>query len=90
MQVHIRIYGQVQGVFFRGGAKEEADKLGLVGWARNDRDGSVEILAVGSKSNLDKFVAWCRKGPPGAQVERVQVDWSQANGNFKSFEILRD
>lgn len=88
MQVHIRIYGQVQGVFFRRGAKEEAGQLGLVGWVRNDVDGSVETLAVGPKSNLEKFIAWCKKGPPFAKVESVEVDWSRDESSFDAFDIL--
>ena len=86
--VRMAIFGQVQGVFFRRAAKEEADKLCLVGWARNRDDGSVEILAIGSKEKLEKFVKWCKKGPPFAKVEKVEVDWSETEETFGSFEIL--
>ena len=58
MQAHIRIYGQVQGVFFRSYAKEVADRLGLVGWVKNNPDGSVETVAEGSKEKLEEFVKW--------------------------------
>lgn len=88
MQVHIRIYGQVQGVFFRSGAKEEADKLGLVGWVRNNRDGSVEIMASGEKRALEKFLVWCKKGPPFAKVENIEVDWQDREEDFDRFDIL--
>ena len=87
-QANIRIYGQVQGVFFRRMAKDEADSLGLTGWVRNDRDGSVEIMAVSDKKRLAKFLAWCKKGPPFAKVERVEVDWSKATSEFEGFEII--
>ena len=88
MQVHLRIYGQVQGVFFRRNAKEEADKLGLVGWVRNERDGSVQALAVGTKQKLNEFIRWCKKGPPFAIVENVEIDWSRREEDFDSFEII--
>ena len=88
MTLHIVIYGQVQGVFFRSSAKDEADRLGLVGWIRNDRDGSVEVMAVGTRTNLDKFLAWCKKGPPFAKVENVEIDWQEAQDLFDSFDIL--
>ena len=89
MTVHIGIYGQVQGVFFRRNAKDEADKLGLVGWVRNNEDGSVEIMAVGSREKLNEFVKWCKKGSPSAEVEKVEVDWRPDELDFESFEILR-
>lgn len=88
MQVYIRIYGQVQGVFFRASAKDEADRLGLVGWVRNRQDGSVEVMAQGPKVILKKFVAWCKKGPPMAEVAKVEVDLRQEDMDFESFDIL--
>lgn len=86
--VRLIISGQVQGVFFRRSAKEEADKLGLGGWIRNQSDGSVEVLAVGSKEKLEKFVAWCKKGPPLARVDNVEVDWQDTEEDFDHFDIL--
>ena len=86
--VNIKIYGQVQGVFFRRSAKEEADRLGIFGWIRNADDGSVESLVVGSKDKLDKFVKWCKKGPPLAKVENVEVDWRDSEEDFDHFDIL--
>ncbi|MBI3282545.1 acylphosphatase [Candidatus Curtissbacteria bacterium] len=87
MTVIIKIYGSVQGVFFRRSAKEEADKLGLVGWVRNRDDGSVEVLAVGPQQKLNEFVVWCKKGPPFAKVENVEVDRQEAQ-EFDAFDIL--
>lgn len=88
MNVRVIVYGQVQGVFFRRAAKEEADRLGLAGWVRNDSDGSVEVLAVGPKEKLEQFVKWCKNGPPLAKVERVEIDWKSSEQEFESFEIL--
>lgn len=86
--VNIRVFGVVQGVFFRKSTKGEADRLGLVGWVRNDRDGSVEIMASGEKKVLDQFTAWCKKGPPMANVESVEVDWLKAGQEFDGFSII--
>ncbi|MBU1000228.1 acylphosphatase [Patescibacteria group bacterium] len=65
MSIHlnIKIYGLVQGVFFRATAKEKADSLSITGFAKNMPDGSVFIEVEGEKKNLDKFVKWCHIGP---------------------------
>jgi acylphosphatase len=71
VRARIVVRGRVQGVWYRGSAQEEARRLGLVGWARNRPDGSVEILAQGAPAALDRFVEWCREGPPLARVRSV-------------------
>ena len=86
--VKIKIFGKVQGVFFRKSAKDEAVKLGLVGWVRNNNDGSVELLAAGEKEKLDEFVSWCKAGPALAEVENVEVEWQDQSLEFDSFDIL--
>lgn len=83
----IKVYGQVQGVFFRHSAKRIAERLGLVGWVRNADDGSVEVLAQGPKDKLEEFVAWCKKGPPAAKVEKVEIEWGEETRKFSKFEI---
>ena len=90
MQVHIKVYGMVQGVFFRSQAKAVADDLGLTGWIRNDDDGSVETVAEGPREKLKEFEVWCENGPPFAKVKEVKVDWSKQQEDFASFEILGD
>ncbi len=87
MVVRIIVSGKVQGVFFRQSAKKEADKLGLVGWVRNDADGSVEALVVGSKEKLDQFIAWCKNGSPAAKVGKVEEQWADRDEEANSFEI---
>ena len=69
----IRVDGRVQGVGFRASARREATRLGLAGFARNEADGSVAIEVEGDEAALEAFVAWCRVGPPGARVDRVEV-----------------
>lgn len=69
----IKVFGQVQGVFFRITAKEKAEKLGIKILAENKPDGSVYIDAEGEEEKLDKFIKWCHIGPSLAQVEKVEV-----------------
>lgn len=87
-RVTVKIYGQVQGVFFRHAARIHAEKLGLTGWARNEDDGSVTITIEGEKSALAELTEWCKKGPPLARVEKVDIEWQVATGEFKRFEIV--
>ena len=74
MSVKMRITGQVQGVFFRAWAAEQARALGLSGWVRNRVDGSVELLAAGDPDKVDRLIALCRTGPPSAQVDHVGLE----------------
>lgn len=84
--LNIKIYGKVQGVFFRAAAQERAENLGINGFARNESDGSVYIEAEGSEENINKFLEWCRKGPLLAKVEKVEISENNLK-NFSSFEI---
>lgn len=84
---HLIVRGRVQGVFFRATTQETAENLGLAGWVRNRPDGTVEIHVEGEKTQLEKLVAWCHKGPPSAKVHQVDVEWISAKG-LRSFEVL--
>lgn len=86
--VRIQVYGLVQGVFFRASTKQEADRLGLKGWCRNEPDGSVLIIAEGSDEQLDQFEAWCNSGPEMARVDKLLKDEVSAEG-FADFQIKR-
>lgn len=88
-QIHILISGKVQGVCYRASCKEYALSIGLKGWVKNLDDGSVEVLAQGEKVNLEKFIAWCKQGPPQAKVEEVRISWQEANGPFNGFVVLK-
>lgn len=77
----IKIFGRVQGVFFRDSAEREAKKLGINGFARNKDDGTVCIGAEGEEEVLEKFLEWCNAGPFLAKVERVE----KAEGELKNF-----
>jgi acylphosphatase len=87
-RVHIWINGTVQGVFFRRSSVDKAVELGVQGWARNLYDGRVEIVSEGAEEQLEKLIDWCKKGPPGAYVEGVEVRWEVYSGEFKKFRIM--
>lgn len=87
MRFHLRLRGTVQGVFFRQSTRVEADRLGLVGFVRNLPNGDVEAVAEGSKEALDAFLTWCRRGPPHAHVQSIDVHQSAGTGEFETFTI---
>jgi len=68
---HYLVFGRVQGVFYRGSARAQARRLGLVGWARNLADGSVEVYAHGAPASIEQFEAWLKTGPRDAAVTEV-------------------
>ncbi len=70
---HLIIRGRVQGVFFRDWAVQIAARLGVTGWVRNRRDGSVEALATGEADAVEAFIARCRGGSPSARVDEMLV-----------------
>lgn len=84
----IRVFGTVQGVYFRQSTKEKAQELNLTGFARNQPDGSVYIEAEGHPEALEKLAAWCHTGPRRAHVTRVETEAGEPTG-FPHFEIKR-
>jgi len=70
----IRIEGMVQGVCFRDWAVDTARGLGVTGWVRNRRDGSVEVLAVGEAGLVDRFIDRLREGSPPSRVDRLFIE----------------
>ena len=82
-----RIVGRVQGVFFRDFIKKNALKLGLKGWVRN-ADSDVEFFAEGSEEALKRLLQLCRLGPAGATVKKINFEWREFKGDYKSFEII--
>jgi acylphosphatase len=87
-RLHATIAGFVQGVGFRYFVIEQASNLNLSGWVRNTFDGRVEVLAEGSRSVLEKFLEQLKVGPPAAEVTGIKVEWSNAQNEFNSFNVL--
>ena len=84
--LHLVIHGRVQGVFFRDSMRREAESMAISGWVRNRSDGAVEAEVQGEPSAVDAIVRWAHRGPPRAQVERVDV--APASGTYESFEVI--
>ena len=82
----ILVTGEVQGVYFRASARDEAIKFGLKGFVRNEPDGSVYIEAQGEVDGLENFIAWCYEGPPDATIELVEIEKGELM-NFTEFII---
>ena len=72
MAIGIRVYGKVQGVFFRATTKTTAEDLKLTGWVRNEPDGSVRIHAEGEENLISRLYEWCKEGPQFAKVANIE------------------
>lgn len=83
----IKIFGRVQGVFFRHLAKKKAEEFGISGLAFNQPDGTVYLEVEGKETDLERFLKWCSKGPETAKVEKVESNFSNDLRNYENFEI---
>jgi acylphosphatase len=83
----IRVTGLVQGVNYRYNTQRKGDEFGLAGTVRNMPDGSVQIVCEGEESAILSLIEWCKRGPRGAFVERVDVAWGERSGSFSGFSI---
>lgn len=81
------IKGRVQGVFYRAFTRDIAAQLGLRGWVRNLSDGSVEALMEGYRDDIQRAIKQCYSGPPGAQVDDIEVAWENHRGDLQGFQI---
>jgi acylphosphatase len=86
-RLHATVEGRVQGVSFRYFVTEQAQRLGLVGWVRNRYNGDVEVLAEGSRYDLEQLLIALHQGPSMAHVSEVNVEWLPARGEFSSFWV---
>ncbi|HVO39958.1 MAG TPA: acylphosphatase [Spirochaetia bacterium] len=81
------VHGQVQGVGFRWSTVRQARSLGLSGTVANRGDGSVEVIAEGDSARLTRLIGWLEKGPPGARVSNVDVQWLPWSGVYRGFDV---
>jgi len=87
LRLHAIVEGHVQGVGFRYYVSEQAMFIGLTGWVRNVYDGQVEVLAEGTRADLEQLLRYIQRGPSGSYVSSVSEDWSPARGEFQRFSI---
>ncbi|QTO02257.1 acylphosphatase [Aggregatibacter sp. 2125159857] len=85
-----RIYGHVQGVGFRYFTWQYALKIGVTGFVRNLADGSVEVIAAGSESQIDALDAWLQHGPRTASVNQVLVEDYLGDNTWTTFQVQHD
>jgi acylphosphatase len=83
--VHLSITGRVQGVGFRESMRAVAEALQVRGWVRNRLDESVEAIAQGAEADLERLIAWCHNGPPGANVRFVEARIVDAKDTYIAF-----
>ncbi len=86
--IELRIYGKVQGVWYRASTREKALQLGLSGYVMNKSDGSVLVQATGTENSLEELIDWCHRGPAEAKVEEVKVAKIPLR-RFEGFDIRR-
>ena len=84
--VHVRVVGRVQGVGYRAFVVMNADELGLAGWVRNRRDGSVEAVFQGGEVAIEEMLRLCSAGPPASRVNRVD-QIGEGAATFSGFEV---
>ncbi len=87
VQIHAIFKGNVQGVFFRQQVKTLAEELKLTGYVKNLEDGSVEVLAIGEKAILEKFLVEIEKKPGHGSISSVEKDYTKKELSFDRFEI---
>ena len=85
-RIIIKVHGHVQGVFFRYTTRKVARRLGLTGYVKNMRDGSVYIESEGPEDKLKELLKFSKKGPEHARVERVEYDYGEPQDEFSGFE----
>ena len=87
-RVHIFVKGKVQGVYFRQGMKDIAEKKNVTGWVRNLQDKRVEAVLEGKDTDVNSVIEWSYTGPPDAIVDDVEIINENYMGKFSKFEIL--
>ena len=87
-RLEIQVQGKVQGVSFRAATQQVAQNLEINGYARNNDDGSVTIIAEGEEAKLQSLLDWATRGPDVARVDSVTHEWIKPSGVFNHFSML--
>jgi acylphosphatase len=86
-RLEVVVHGRVQGVGYRFFVIRVAGQLPIAGWVSNEHDGSVRCVAEGERPDLERLLEALRKGPPGADVSRVDDQWLPATGRMTGFSV---
>jgi len=81
VRAHVIVSGFVQGVSFRVATRDRARSRGVAGWVRNRSDGGVEAVFEGPPDAVESLVEFCRRGPSGAHVTSIEIEWEPAEGD---------
>ena len=84
--IHLIVSGKVQGVFFRYNTRKKAEELVLKGYAKNLKDGTVEVVAEGKEEKISELIEFIKKGPGIARVSKVKIRNKELE-NFNGFEV---
>ncbi|MEX0959846.1 MAG: acylphosphatase [Burkholderiales bacterium] len=82
---HLIIHGRVQGVAYRDSMRIRALELGVTGWVRNRRDGTVEAMVQGNPEAVESIISWAKSGPRTAHVTSVEIH--DGIGHYRNFEV---
>lgn len=85
-RTHVKIYGTVQGIFFRKFIKLNADKFNIKGYAKNVND-HVEAIFEGTEESIQKLLQTCKLGPPGSKIQDIKIEKEKYTGEFRDFSI---
>jgi acylphosphatase len=88
VRAHVFVSGRVQGVFYRSMTRHEANRLNVKGWVQNLLDGRVEAVFEGELKDVEKMIAYCKKGTRYARVNTVKVSWEKYISEFTGFSII--
>jgi acylphosphatase len=89
IRAHVFVSGRVQGVFFRFETRNLATRRNVTGWVRNTSDNRVEAIFEGEKEDVERLIEFCKKGPSGARVTKLDVQWEEYDEEFRDFKIQR-
>jgi acylphosphatase len=87
LQLYAIVTGRVQGVSFRYYTVQRARQLGVVGWVRNRQDGSVEVVAEATTSQLESLLAFLHTGSPASKVQSVEIEWRPPTDDYANFDV---
>ena len=87
-QAQLRISGVVQGVSLRSYIRDQAQRLGIHGWVKNESNGTVSVLCQGDREQLDALIARCKAGSKSSRVEHIEIVWQEPKKRLEKFSII--